>query len=103
MPHIWMTYAEIAGLLSCDIEEARAQAIDRSLDRMKGRDGLTRVRLDPHWTARFLAALRESDPSLDQAISDLLRVGREMARHPRPLVRGQPSAHEARPPIRRRA
>jgi hypothetical protein len=80
MPQIWMTYREIASLLGCEPDEARARAIDRSLDRKKGRDGLTRVKLDLDWTASFIAAVREADPLLDQAIRDLQRVGKAMAR-----------------------
>src|SRR4030081_3991091 len=80
MPQIWMTYGEIAGQLGCEPDEARAQAVHRSLDRKKSRDGLTRVKLDLDWTAKFIAAVREADPILDQAIRDLQQVGKEMAR-----------------------
>jgi hypothetical protein len=80
MPQIWMTYREIASLLGCEPDEARAEAIHRSLDRRKSRDGLTRVKLDLDWTATFIAAVREADPILDQAIRDLQQVGKEMAR-----------------------
>ena len=80
MPQIWMTYREIAGLLGCEPDEARDQAGHRSLDRKKSRDGLTRVKLDLHWTAQFIAAIRETDPLLDQAIRDLQIMGSEMAR-----------------------
>jgi hypothetical protein len=58
MPQIWMTYGEIAGLLGCEPDEARAQAVYRSLDRKRSRDGLTRVKLDLDWTAKFIAAVR---------------------------------------------
>jgi hypothetical protein len=76
MPQIWMTYGEIAGLLGCNADEARAQAIFRSLDRKKSRDGLTRVKLDLHWAAKFFAAVRDGDRDLDQTICGLQMVGR---------------------------
>jgi hypothetical protein len=81
MPQIWMTYGEIARLLGCNADEARAQAIFRSLDRKKSRDGLTRVKLDLQWAAKFFAAVRDDDRDLDQTISHLQMVGREMARN----------------------
>ena len=86
MPQIWMTYDEIAGLLGCEPDEARAQTIHRSLDRKKSRDGLTRIKLDLDWTARFVAAIREADPILDQAIHDLRMMAGQMARDGGPFV-----------------
>ena len=71
MPQIWMTYDEIAELIGSNADAARAQAMHRSLDRRKSRDGLTRVKLDLEWTTRFIAAIREADPALDQAIRQL--------------------------------
>jgi hypothetical protein len=71
MPQIWMTYDEIADLIGSDADAARAQAMHRSLDRRKSRDGLTRVKLDLEWTTRFIAAIREADPALDEAIRQL--------------------------------
>jgi hypothetical protein len=71
MPQIWMTYDEIAELIGSDADAARAQAMHRSLDRRKSGDGLTRVKLDLEWTTRFIAAIREADPALDQAIRQL--------------------------------
>lgn len=71
MPQIWMTYDEIADLIGSDANAARTQAMHRSLDRRKSRDGLTRVKLDLEWTSRFIAAIREADPALDQAIREL--------------------------------
>jgi hypothetical protein len=71
MPQIWMTYDEIAELIGGDADAARAQAMHRSLDRRKSRDGLTRVKLDLEWTASFIAAIRKADPALDQAIREL--------------------------------
>jgi hypothetical protein len=80
MPQIWMTYDEIAGLLGCSADAARAKAVYRSLDRKKSRDGLTRVKLDADWTAHFIAAVRETDPALDQAIRSLQTIRGEMTR-----------------------
>ena len=80
MPQIWMTYGELAALLGCSAEAARAKAVARSLDRKKSRDGLTRVKLDSDWTAHFVAAIRDADPALDQAIRDLYIIRSEMAR-----------------------
>jgi hypothetical protein len=80
MPQIWMTYDEIADLLGCDAGMARAMVIHRSLDRRKSRDGLTRTKLDLDWTARFIAAIREADPALDQAVRELRMVGDAMSR-----------------------
>ena len=80
MPQIWMTYDEIAGLLGCSADTARAKAVYRSLDRKKSRDGLTRVKLDVEWTAHFVAAIREADPALDEAVRGLQTVHSEMAR-----------------------
>jgi hypothetical protein len=69
MPQIWMTYDEFAYLLGCATETARAQAMHRSLDRKKSRNGSTRVKLELKWTARFIAAIHGADPALDQALS----------------------------------
>jgi hypothetical protein len=80
MPQIWMTYDEIAGLLGCSADAARAKAVYRSLDRKKSRDGLTRVKLDSEWTAHFVAAIRDTDPALDQAIAGLQSIHDEMSR-----------------------
>ncbi len=80
MPQIWMTYDEIAGLLGCSADAARAKAVYRWLDRKKSRDGLTRVKLDTEWTAHFVAAIRETDPGLDEAVRGLQTIHGEMAR-----------------------
>jgi len=85
MPQIWMTYDEIADLLGCDAEAARAMVIHRSLDRRKSRDGFTRTKLDLDWTARFIAAIREADPALDQAVRELRMMGDAMSRSDAPL------------------
>ena len=91
MPQIWMTYDEIAELLGCDAETARAMAIHRSLDRRKSRDGLTRAKLDLDWTARFIAAIREADPVLDRAIRELRMMGDAMSRNAGAAVVRKPS------------
>jgi ribosomal protein L20 len=80
MPQIWMTYGEIAALLGCETDDARIQAAQRSLDRKKSHDGLTRVKLDLLWMAKFYAAIRDADAMLDQAIRDLQIVHIEMNR-----------------------
>ena len=74
MPQIWMTYRELADMLGCDAATARAEAIRRSLDRKKSRDGWTRAKLDLELAAKFVAAIRETDPALEQAIHDLRAV-----------------------------
>jgi ribosomal protein L20 len=80
MPQIWMTYSEIAALLGCDADDARVQAMLRSLDRKKSRDGLTRVKLDLLWMARFYATVRDADVMLDRAIRELQIVHTDMNR-----------------------
>jgi hypothetical protein len=103
MPQIWMTYAEIADLLGCEVDQVHAQVQQRSLDRKNSRDGITRVKLDLHWTAKFYAALRGSDPALDQAIRDLLLVGRQMARDHGQSVRPKAIPHENGMAVKNRA
>jgi hypothetical protein len=100
MPQIWMTYDEIAALLGCSADAARAQAVYRSLDRKKSRDGLTRVKLDSDWIAHFIAAVR-ADPALDQAIRDLQTIRSEMARDAGQIVRRQPAPHQAEFAVKR--
>jgi hypothetical protein len=95
MPQIWMTYGELAALLGCSAEAARAKAVARSLDRKKSRDGLTRVKLDSDWTAHFVAAIRDADPALDQAIRDLYIIRSEMARDAGRIFRREGDPHQA--------
>jgi hypothetical protein len=80
MPQIWMTYREIADMLGCDADAARAETIRRSLDRKKSRDGSTRAKLDLELAALFIAAIRDADSALDQAIRDLRVMGDAMSR-----------------------
>jgi hypothetical protein len=80
MPQIWMTYEELAGLFDCDVDQARVHVAIRSLDRKRSRDGLTRVKLDQHCMALFIARVRGADAKLDRAILELREVYREMAR-----------------------
>lgn len=87
MPQIWMTYGELAALLGCETDDARNQAVQRSLDRKKSRDGLTRVKLDVLLMAKFFAAVRGADSILDQAIRDLQGVHAEMKRDWGAIVR----------------
>lgn len=81
MPQIWMTYQEIATLLDCDIEQAQSKVEHRLLDRRKSRDGRTRVKLDPVWTARFYTSIGASDQGLNHAIDDLKTAHAEMKRN----------------------
>lgn len=97
MPQIWMTYGEIADLLGCTAEAARAQAMIRSLDRKSSRDGLTRVKLDSDWTAHFITAVR-ANPALDQAIRDLQTIRSEMARDAGQIIRRQAAPHQPNSP-----
>jgi hypothetical protein len=94
MPQIWMTYDEIAGLLGNSADAVRAQVLNRSLDRKKSRDGLTRVKLDSDWTAHFVAAIRDADPILDEAIRDLRTIRSEMARNTGYIVRRAAANHQ---------
>ena len=80
MPQIWMTYHEIANMLGCEPEMARATSIERALDRKKSRDGLTRVKLDSELAARFIAGLRSADAALDQVVRALLETHQAMVR-----------------------
>lgn len=68
--------------------QARAQSIHRSLARKKGRDGLTRVRLDLDW------AIRDADPALDQAIHDLRAMAGKTAREGEQFVTRKAIAHQ---------
>ncbi|MFB9266975.1 hypothetical protein ACFFWD_28085 [Bradyrhizobium erythrophlei] len=79
MPQIWMTYNEIADMLGCDARAARTVTIQRSLDRKKSRDGMTRAKLDAELTARFVDAIRNADAAIDEAVRDL-RMLHEMMR-----------------------
>lgn len=81
MPQIWMTYHEIADMLGCDVETARTVTLQRVLDRKKSRDGMTRAKLDPELVLRFIAAIRNADPALDQAVRDLRNMHETMLRH----------------------
>jgi predicted transcriptional regulator len=94
VPQIWMTYGEIAALLGCTPDEVRVQAVHRSLDRKKSRDGFTRVKLDSEWTASFFAAIRNADPMLNQAISKLRTIHGEMARGNREFVNPETAGHQ---------
>jgi len=101
MPQIWMTYDEIAGLLGSSAEAVRTQALHRSLDRKKSRDGLTRVKLDSDWTAHFVAAIRDADPILDEAIRDLRTIRSEMARDAGYIIRRAAANHQSEFAVKR--
>ena len=94
MPQIWMTYDEIAALMGCTTDAVRVQVAYRCLDRKKSRDGVTRVKLDSDWTAHFLAASRDVDPALDQAIRDLQTIRSEMARDAVQIVGPDADPHQ---------
>jgi hypothetical protein len=94
MPQIWMTYGEIAALMGCTTDAVRVQVAYRCLDRKKSHDGVTRVKLDSDWTAHFLAANRDADPELDQAIRDLQKIRGEMARDAGEIVRPDADPHQ---------
>ncbi|WP_407151389.1 hypothetical protein [Bradyrhizobium sp. ORS 86] len=87
MPQIWMTYQEIADLLNCDTEMARGITIQRALDRKRSRDGLTRAKLDSDLTARFVAAIRHAELSLNQAVHDLRGMHERMSRSDQTSIR----------------
>jgi antirestriction protein ArdC len=90
MPQIWMTYHEIAEMLGCDMETARATTIQRGLDRKKSRDGMTRARLDVELTAAFIAAIRNANPAMDQAVRDLRILHEMMSRSDRADISATP-------------
>ncbi len=54
MPQIWLTYDELAALMSCDPAAARGAALAIRLDRRKSRDGKTRAKLTPSLTEALL-------------------------------------------------
>jgi len=93
MPQIWMTYDEFAALNGCSAAEARAQALQLSLDRRKSRDGNTRVKLNAALMARFYETLRETEVDLDDAITALRETHRLMSgvvvTNPDSQLRGQ--------------
>lgn len=89
MPQIWMTYDEIAGLVGCNVEQARPLVAARHLDRKKSRDGKTRVKLDMLWTAAFIERIRDTDHGLDRAISELRNLHNKMADPQRDLSRAE--------------
>lgn len=61
MPQLWLTYAELAGELDCDIEQARAVSVSAGWKRKHSSDGHTRVMMPSHMMTSFFlkAAARE--------------------------------------------
>ena len=61
MPQLWLTYAELAGELDCDFEQARAVSVSAGWKRKHSSDGHTRVMMPPHMMKSFFfkAAARE--------------------------------------------
>lgn len=79
MPQIWMTYLELAGLVDCSPEQARALAIDRHLKRKHSHDGQTRIQLNAELSWLFVAKVREIQFDTDEAVAGLRQVHRQMA------------------------
>ena len=94
MPQIWMTYDEIAALMGCTTDAVRVQTAYRCLDRKKSRDGVTRVKLDSDWTAHFVAAIRNADPALEEAIRGLQMIRSGMACDAGQIVRREAAPHQ---------
>jgi hypothetical protein len=84
VPQIWLTYEELAALMSCDGSSARNAAIALRLDRRRSRDGQTRAKLTPQLTEAFLErVLREHIERDVAACADALRAKHEqMAMQP---------------------
>lgn len=83
MPQIWVTYDELAELLDCDRDTARAAATAIRLDRRRSRDGHTRAKLSATLTEALLDALTRQrlEREIGAAIGNLRSIGRRMARH----------------------
>jgi hypothetical protein len=58
VPQIWMTYDELAAMLSCSVGEARDWAHLEALDLKISRDGKTRAKLSADLTRMFVERLR---------------------------------------------
>ena len=54
MSQIWLTYDELASLLTCNQKVARDIALKRGLSRRRCRDGQTRAKLDAILSEQFL-------------------------------------------------
>ena len=53
-----MTYEELAGMLGCNVLEARDRSYGEKLDRKISRDGKKRVKLSPALTTMFIERLQ---------------------------------------------
>jgi hypothetical protein len=62
------------------VNHARAYAAPRSLDRKRSRDGPSRIKLDEHCMALFIARIRGADADLDRAILEMRDVHNELTR-----------------------
>jgi hypothetical protein len=70
MPQIWMTYAELAAMLDCTMEQARERVHLDGLDRKLSRDGKKRAKLSTELIGLFIERLR----SIDGAVANLRQV-----------------------------
>jgi hypothetical protein len=84
VPQIWLTYDELATLLSCDVAAARATTLAIPLDRRKSRDGHTRTKLNAQLTEGFLDQLAQHwiDREVAACAGDLHMMRERMAIRP---------------------
>jgi hypothetical protein len=90
---IWLTYPEMADLLSCPQEEARSFVADLRLSKKSSRDGMTQVKLNADLTLIFLARLVEAVPPADE-LNLAIDALRDM--HERMSSRGQAAPASSR-------
>jgi hypothetical protein len=89
VPQIWMTYEELAGLLDCNVMEARSRVHLEGLDRKISRDGQKRAKLNMAMMGIFIARVKMSDDAADRVIEDLRQAHRLLSGRtelPRPLT-----------------
>lgn len=67
MPQIWLSYDELATLIDCRPDAARAAALSLGLDRRRSRDGSTRVKLTQTLADSFIESVIQQ--RLNQQIS----------------------------------
>jgi hypothetical protein len=84
VPQIWMTYEELASMLDCSAEEARALAHLERLDRKISRDGQKRAKLNAVLSTIFIQRLRGIATPVDDAIDELWQVHRRLQQADRP-------------------
>lgn len=66
MPQIWLSYDELATLINCRPDAARAAALVLGLDRRRSRDGSTRVKLTQTLADSFIESVIQQ--RLDQQV-----------------------------------